>query len=32
VVVARKLAIIIHRMWVEETDFRFGKPPVTQPT
>jgi transposase len=32
VAVARKLAIIMHRMWVEETDFRFGKPPVTQPT
>ena len=32
VAVARKLAIIRHRMWVEETDFRFGKPPVTQPT
>jgi transposase len=32
VAVARKLAIIMHRMWVEETDFRFGKLPVTQPT
>jgi transposase len=32
VAVARKLAIIMHRMWVEETDFRFGKPPVAQPT
>jgi transposase len=32
VAVARKLAIIMHRMWVEETDFRFGKPPATQPT
>jgi hypothetical protein len=32
VAVARKLAIIMHRMWVEETDFRFGKLPVAQPT
>jgi transposase len=32
VAVARKLAIIMHRMWVEETDFRFGKAPVTQAT
>jgi len=30
VAVARKLAIIMHRMWVEETDFRFGQPPATQ--
>ena len=22
---ARKLAIILHRMWIEETDFRWGK-------
>jgi transposase len=29
--VARKLAIIMHRMWVDETDFRFGKPPAMQP-
>ena len=28
VAVARKLAIIMHRMWVEETDFRFGKAAV----
>jgi transposase len=28
VAVARKLAIIMHRMWVEGTDFRFGRPPV----
>jgi transposase len=28
VAVARKLAIILHRMWVEGTDFRFGHPPV----
>jgi transposase len=30
VAVARKLAIIMHRMWVEETDFRFGQPPATK--
>src|SRR5438552_3351723 len=28
VAVARKLAIIMHRMWVEGTDFRFGQAPV----
>ncbi len=28
VAVARKLAIIMHRMWLEGTDFRFGRPPV----
>jgi transposase len=28
VAVARKLAIIMHRMWVEETDFRFGQAPA----
>ncbi len=22
---ARKLAIILHRMWIDETDFRWGK-------
>lgn len=26
VAVARKLAIIMHRMWIDGTDFRFGKP------
>jgi transposase len=26
VAVARKLAIIIHRMWVNGTDFQFGHP------
>ena len=31
VAVARELAIIMHRMWVEETDFRFGMASVTQP-
>ena len=24
--VARKLAVILHRMWVDGTDFRYGKP------
>jgi len=28
VAVARKLAIILHRMWVEGTDFRFGRQPA----
>ena len=28
VAVARKLAIIMHRMWVEGTDFRFGQSPA----
>ncbi|MBK1665517.1 IS110 family transposase [Rhodospirillum rubrum] len=26
--VARKLAVILHRMWIEGTDFRHGKQPV----
>ena len=30
VAVARKLAIIMHRMWVDGTDFRFGAPPATR--
>jgi hypothetical protein len=25
VAVARKLAVILHRMWSDETKFRFGK-------
>jgi transposase len=25
VALARKLAVVLHRMWVDETDFRFGK-------
>jgi hypothetical protein len=25
VALARKLAIVLHRMWVNGTDFRFGK-------
>jgi transposase len=29
VAVARKLAIIMHKMWVDGTDFRFGEAPVT---
>ncbi|ESY46608.1 hypothetical protein X744_29915 [Mesorhizobium sp. LNJC372A00] len=28
VAVARKLAIILHRMWADATEFRFGKEPV----
>jgi transposase len=27
VAVARKLAVILHRMWSDETEFRFGKDP-----
>jgi len=27
VAVARKLAVILHRMWRDETDFRYGKDP-----
>jgi transposase len=30
VAVARKLAVIMHRMWIEETDFRFGRPPAVK--
>jgi hypothetical protein len=30
VAVARKLAVIMHRMWVEEKNFRFGQPPVAK--
>jgi transposase len=25
IAVARKLAVILHRMWIDGTDFRFGK-------
>jgi transposase len=34
VAVARKLAVVLHRMWNDETDFRFGKEPIqnSQPT
>ena len=28
VAVARKLAVILHRMWTDDTEFRFGKAPV----
>ncbi|MET3524888.1 hypothetical protein ABID25_006759 [Mesorhizobium abyssinicae] len=28
VAVARKLAVILHRMWADATEFRFGKEPV----
>lgn len=28
VAVARKLAVILHRLWVDATEFRFGKEPV----
>ncbi len=28
VAVARKLAVILHRMWVDATEFRFGKEPA----
>ena len=27
--VARKLAVILHRMWIDGAAFRFGKEPVT---
>jgi transposase len=30
VAVARKLAVIMHRMWVDETDFAYGNPPAAQ--
>jgi len=29
VAVARKLAIILHRMWVDATAFRYGEQPVS---
>ena len=29
VAVARKLAVVLHRMWSDETDFRFGADPAT---
>jgi transposase len=29
VAVARKLAVVLHRMWTDETEFRFGKEPGT---
>lgn len=30
IAVARKLAIIMHRMWVDGSDFRFGEPPTAR--
>ncbi len=27
VAVARKLVVILHRMWADATEFRFGKEP-----
>lgn len=32
VAVARKLSVILHRMWVDGTDFRFGTEPVLAAT
>jgi len=29
VAVARKLAVSLHRMWRDQTEFRFGKEPST---
>jgi len=29
VAVARKLAVILHRMWIEETEFRWSVGPAT---
>ena len=31
VAVARKLAVILHRMWSDAAEFRFGKEPATRP-
>jgi len=31
VAVARKLAIIMHRMWIDDTDFRLVQPPIVDP-
>ena len=28
VAVARRLGVILHRMWVDGTEFRWGKEPV----
>ena len=28
IAVARKLAVILHRMWSDETEFRFGRNPA----
>ncbi|MBB5712718.1 transposase [Sphingomonas xinjiangensis] len=32
VAVARRLAVILHRMWTDGTDFRWGKEPDTTAT
>jgi len=32
VAVAHKLAVVPHRMWTDETEFRFGKEPGTPAT
>ena len=31
VAVARKLATILHRMWIDDADFRFGRAPAVTP-
>ena len=30
VALARKLGVVLHRMWIDGTDFRFGRPASTQ--
>ena len=30
VAVARKLAVVLHRMWSDGTEFRFGKEPAAK--
>jgi hypothetical protein len=30
VAVARKLAVILHRIWVDGGDFRWGKAPIVE--
>ena len=32
VAVARKLATILHRMWVDQTEFHFGREQAANPT
>lgn len=32
VALARKLAIVMHRMWMDGTDFAYGEPPALQAT
>ena len=29
--VARKLAIVMHRMWLDGTDFQYGQSPLSLP-